>query len=78
MSWKITVSLSRLMIQQISPIKVMLLAFVSFVNDTEIQENFFCCKELEAKGLSSVNCVGIYTDGAPRVVGCIRGFSSLV
>jgi hypothetical protein len=40
------------MSQQISPKNVMLLVFVSFANDDEIQENVFCCKELEAKGVS--------------------------
>jgi hypothetical protein len=33
---------------------------------------------LETKGLSSENCVGICTDGAPSIVGSIRGFASLV
>jgi hypothetical protein len=33
---------------------------------------------LETKGLSWENHVGIYTDGAPSVVGSITGFTSLV
>jgi hypothetical protein len=33
---------------------------------------------LETKGLSWKNCVGICTDGTPSVVGCMRGFASLV
>jgi hypothetical protein len=64
---KITVSLSRLMSQQISPIKV------RFVNYREIEENFFSCKELTWE-----NCVGICNDGVPSMVGSIRGFASLV
>jgi hypothetical protein len=33
---------------------------------------------LETKGLSWRNFVGICTDGAPSVVGCMRGFACLV
>ncbi|XP_068115889.1 zinc finger BED domain-containing protein 5-like [Hyperolius riggenbachi] len=75
--------------------KCHIMSFVRFVNDGEIQENFFCCKELpetskgqdifniltsylEEKGLSWTNCVGICTDGAPSMVGSMRGFASLV
>jgi hypothetical protein len=72
--------------------KVLLLAFLRFVNDGEIQENFFCYKELpetskaqgifnsilETEGLLWENCVGICTDDAPSTVASIRGFTSLV
>jgi hypothetical protein len=68
--------------------KSYVLAFLRFVNDGEIQENCFCCKGsdifnvlssyLETKGLSWENCVGICTDGAPSMVGFIRGFTSRV
>jgi hypothetical protein len=75
--------------------KSFVVAFVRFVNDDEIQENFFCYKELpetseeqdtfnasssylETKDLSWENCVGTCTDGAPSMVGSIRGFASLV
>jgi hypothetical protein len=34
------------MSQQILPIKSYVVAFVRFVNDSEIQETIFCCKEL--------------------------------
>jgi hypothetical protein len=70
------------------------IAFVRFVNDGEIQENFLCSKELpetskgqdifivlssylETKGLSWRNCVGICTDGAPSMVGSMKGFACL-
>jgi hypothetical protein len=33
---------------------------------------------LETKGLSCRNCVGICTDGAPSMVGFMRGFASLI
>ena len=33
---------------------------------------------LEKYGLSRDSCVGIFTDGAPSMVGCIKGFASLV
>ena len=33
---------------------------------------------LEKYGLSWDSCVAIFTDGAPSVVGCIKGFASLV
>lgn len=60
------------------------------VNDSEIQEQFFCCKELpEAsigqdtsvfksghKSMSLENCVGKYTDGEPWTICSIRGFIS--
>lgn len=72
-----------------------LVAFVRFEHIGEIQENFFCCKELpettkgqdifnilsaylESQGLSWNGCVGICTDGAPSMVGSMKGFSSLV
>jgi hypothetical protein len=34
--------------------------------------------DLETQGLSWRNCVGICTDGAPSVVGSMRGFACLV
>jgi len=75
--------------------KAQLLAFIRFVNDDDITENFFCCKELPetTKGqdvfntmtayLESLNlnwhlCVGICTDGAPPMTGCLKGFAALV
>ncbi len=75
--------------------KAQLLAFVRFVNDEDITENFFCCKELTetTKGvdvfntmtsyLESLNlswhlCVGVCTDGAPSMTGCLKGFVALV
>jgi hypothetical protein len=57
-------------------------------------ENFCCCKELpettkgedifnilsylESYGLSWSRCVGICTDGAPSMIGSIKGFVTLV
>jgi hypothetical protein len=72
-----------------------IVVFVWFVNDSEIQENFFCCKELpetstgqdmfnvlslylETKYLSWEKCIGICTDGAPSVIGSIRGFALML
>lgn len=43
-NWKTTASLFKLMSQQISPKCVMLIAFIGFVNDVEIQENFSAVK----------------------------------
>ena len=74
--------------------KAQLLAFIRYVNNEKITEQFFCCKELtetttgqnifdtlnkylkETK-LSWKQCVGICTDGAPSMVGSIKGFVSL-
>ena len=75
--------------------KCHVIAFVRFVNEGKIQENFLCCKELsetskgidvfnilssylETRGLSWKDCVGICTDGAPSMVGSMKGFASLV
>ncbi|XP_003381610.1 conserved hypothetical protein [Trichinella spiralis] len=41
-----TFLLFKLMSQQISPTNVTQLVFVRFINECEIQEIFFCCKEL--------------------------------
>ena len=71
--------------------KAQLLAFVRFIDDEGIVEDFLCCKELPGttKGqdifdvlnayleyceLDWKNCVGICTDGAPAMTGCLKGF----
>ena len=71
-----------------------LLAFVRFINDDEIINQFLCCKEMPTftrgqdifdmmtgyfrkMNLTWKFCAGICTDGAPCMVGCIKGFSSL-
>ena len=69
--------------------KAQLLVFIRLIDDESIVEDFLCCKELpEAnKGqnifdvinsyceLKWKNCVGIYTDGAPSMTGCLKGFA---
>ena len=74
--------------------KAQLLAFIRYVNNEKITEQFFCCKELtetttgqdifdtlnkylKETELSWKQCVGICTDGAPSMVGSIKGFVSL-
>ena len=72
-----------------------LIAFVRFINENEIANQFLFCKELSVttKGedvfnilndyldkwqLSWKSCVGICTDGAPSMVGCIKGLVSFI
>ena len=68
--------------------KAQLLVFIPFINDESIVEDFLCCKELPEtnKGqnifdvinsyceLKWKNCVGICTNGAPSMTGCLKGF----
>ena len=75
--------------------KAQLIAFVRFINENEIANQFLFCKELSVttKGedvfnilndyldkwqLSWKSCVGICTDGAPCMVGCIKGLVSFI
>jgi hypothetical protein len=74
--------------------KAQLLAFVRFENIGEIMENVCCkelpemtkgqyifsilSSYLESCGLSWSRCVGICTDGAPSMIGSIKGFVTLV
>jgi hypothetical protein len=52
--------------------KSYVVAFVRFVNDGEIQENFFCCKELPEmrKGQDIFNTLSSYLEikGLPKTV----------
>ncbi|XP_068219219.1 zinc finger BED domain-containing protein 5-like [Palaemon carinicauda] len=71
-----------------------LLAFVQFIDGSEIINQFLCCKGmstttrgqdifdvitdyLKEMNLTWKSCVGICTDGAPCMTGCIKGFVSL-
>ncbi|XP_068233197.1 protein FAM200C-like [Palaemon carinicauda] len=71
-----------------------LLAFVRFIDGSEIINQFLCCKGmstttrgqdifdvitdyLREMNLTWKSCVGICTDGAPCMTGCIKGFVSL-
>ncbi|XP_068212657.1 zinc finger BED domain-containing protein 5-like [Palaemon carinicauda] len=71
-----------------------LLAFVRFIDSSEIINQFLCCKGmstttrgqdifdvitdyLREMNLTWKSCVGICTDGAPCMAGCIKGFVSL-
>ena len=75
--------------------KAQLIAFIWFVSDGKISDQFFCCKELkerttgqdifdtlskylEENELTWKECVGLCTDGAPSMIGSIKGFVSLV
>ena len=75
--------------------KAQLIAFIRFVSDGKISDQFFCCKELkerttgqdifdilskylEENELTWKECVGLCTDGAPSMIGSIKGFVSLV
>lgn len=75
--------------------KAQLIAFIRFINENQITNQFFFCKELSVttKGedvfnilndyldkwqLSWKSCVGICTDGAPSMVGCIKGLVSFI
>lgn len=72
-----------------------LLAFIRFIDDDQIVNQFLFCKKLclTTKGedvfnilnnyfdkwqLSWKSCVGICTDGAPSMVGCVKGLTSFV
>jgi hypothetical protein len=69
--------------------KSYIVAFVSFVNNGETQENFLCCKAtskpqdifnvlssyLEAKGDILGELSGLYTHGIPSMVASIKGFT---
>ena len=72
-----------------------LIAFVRFINENEVANQFLFCKELSVttKGedvfnilndyldkwqLSWKSCVDICTDGAPSMVGCIKGLVSFI
>ena len=59
--------------------KAQLLVFIRFIDDESIVEDFLCCKELPEtnKGqniFDDINCVGICSDGAPSMTGCLKGF----
>ena len=74
--------------------KAQLLVFMRYVTGNEIAEQFLCCKELvqttgqdifaavseylQTVDLTWKSCVGICTDGAPSMVGSVKGFVSLV
>lgn len=75
--------------------KAQLLAFIRFIDEDKIVNQFLFCKELSAttKGedvfnllnnyldkwqLSWKSCVGICTDGAPSMVGCVKGLTAFV
>uniref|UniRef100_A0A0L8GR67 Uncharacterized protein n=1 Tax=Octopus bimaculoides TaxID=37653 RepID=A0A0L8GR67_OCTBM len=75
--------------------KSQLLAFVHFIDENEIINQFLCCKEmstttrgqdifdlitgyLKEMNLSWRSCVGICTDEAPCMTGCIKEFISFV
>ena len=74
--------------------KAQLIVFIRFVGDGKISDQFFCCKEkkkrlvkiflilvskyLEENELTWKECVGLCTDGAPSMIGSIKGFVSLV
>ncbi len=74
--------------------KCHIIAFVRFINDSEMQENFLCYKELhdtrikdlfhilsdymKKKGLSWKKCVGFCAYSDPSVFASIRSVSSLV
>ena len=74
--------------------KAQLVAFIRYLCDDKIVDQFLCCKELEGSttgqdifqtlnhyfssvGLAWERCVGICTDGAPSMVGSIKGFVTL-
>ena len=75
--------------------KAQLIAFIRFVSDGKISDQFFCCKDLkertvgqdifdtlskylEENEITWKECVGLCTDGAPSMIGSIKGFVSLV
>ena len=74
--------------------KAQLLAFIRFIDEDEIVNQFLFYKELSTtKGedvfnvlndylskwqISWKSCVGICTDGAPSMVGCMKGLTSFV
>ena len=75
--------------------KAQLLAFIRFIDEDQIVNQFLFCKELSAttKGEDVFNilndywskrhiswtlCVGICTDGAPSMIGCMKGLTSFV
>ena len=70
--------------------KAQLIAFIRFVSDGKISDQFFCCKELkerttgqdifdilckylEENELTWKECVGLCSDGAPSMIGSIKG-----
>lgn len=74
--------------------KCYLISFIRFINNDNIIEQFFCCKEmketttgvdafhiidsyLKLLNFSWESCFGICTDGAPSMIGSIKGFVSL-
>ena len=70
-----------------------LMVFIRFIHNDKITEEFFCCLELlrtrgedvfqalnnfmEENNMSWLNCVGICTDGAPSMLGTVKGFTTL-
>lgn len=74
--------------------KAQLLVFMLYITGNKIAEQFLCCKELvqttgqdifstvsdylRTVDLTWKSCVGICTDGAPSMVGSVKGFVSLV
>lgn len=74
--------------------KAQLLVFIRYIAGNQITEQFLCCRELvqttgqdvfstvsdylQSVDLTWKSCVGICTDGAPSMVGTVKGFVSLV
>ena len=72
--------------------KAQLLVFMRYITGNKIAEQFLCCKELvqttgqdifstvsdylRTVDLTWKSCVGICTDGAPSMVGSVKGFVS--
>ena len=73
--------------------KAQLLAFIRFIDEDQIVNQFLFCKELSTTTngedvfnifndylskwqISWTSCVGICIDGAPSMVGCMKGLTS--
>ena len=66
--------------------KNLLLILIHFIEEDKIVDDFLCCKQFEkitigimnmyfrSTDLSRKSCVGICTDDAPSIVGCLQGF----
>lgn len=75
-------------------VKAQLMAFIRFIVNSKIVNQFCCCKELSRTttgrdvfdvinkylknyGISWTSCVSICTDGAPPMIGSIKGFITI-